>query len=1851
VAGSQVAVGLAHSVLLVAGRVYTLGDTSRGRLGHAKGAFGDVDIPAMEVENPKTVDIDVVTDDNDRVQSSDIHHIAAGAEFTLALHEDRKTIFAWGAGKDGNLGDGICEDRDFPTSFSIQGRVGEYLKIKQLSCGSRHALALSESGDVFSWGCGDSGRLGHGDNESHARPTRIEAFALSSDQAILQVACGDSHSLARSTDGRVYAWGSGSYGRLGLGGEVDQHIPKLLESIKPYFVVGIACNAFHSVAIVDSRGAKSSLYTWGGGQYGKLGHGDESNLTLPEAVEYFAPSREAKTGYVVSVSAGLHHTVCITNNGNVYGWGYAVGYRCGSMVASEKARFCAKPRIMRELHELKIVDKRNLARIRRVQRLDAFPNAEVISTGKTHTLALADGDVYSWGKNSYGQLGNGYHALSMNPVVIVFPREIPIMSIACGGFHSLAVDESGNLYSWGLNDRGQLGYESDKIERTPRLVEALQGTNITDVTAGLRHSFAMSNPTSRHLQQVWHHDAKSKSRSEHSSVFCWGNNRNGQLGLGTYSDKTVTLPQPLTLPGDRKFHRIQAECGASHTVLLGIIYDEEEERDFNDYSPERDYGDFPKLSEGCRVFTMGSNSHGQLGMNSSDRSLLHNGNMRSPYPVSFKMGPYKRVYPKIRMISAGEQCTGAVLESDNIDSFYAWGYIPGVNPRKRDVPEEVKELHPDNLKHRDAVFKEGNGIYQLQYHQVAMSQKHFLALMTVNLESRLVVAWGATNYGKLGVGNIALFNVKMEKLIDDAKRQELSKLENSSAEIPPSFVDGLRKSNATMVACDAHHSFALSSRSGSIFAWGYASDGRLGLGDDEKEKNRISEQDPRRLEFFGTADDSDEEDDSALDEQEDEEEQARIQRSIQDMEKAKVLAAKEARAKMDAAFDGDDIHVEVLGGNESDDDELLLNDRKQNELSAEYDDDDELKFALALLHPDKLPKDRVQRIERLNDIMSTSGERFHDMMVQYLVHVDGLDYAQSTVDLAISLRTQQLRFMRRYGRSYVPKKMLLQPEREQFRSITQLTELERTISELYMCPCLMLQLYDNISMSLYKDAMSPYARECVMNEFVDLVFSLYDLDRPADRRMFEAFLFHLLRRHVFKSEARNDILKHGELEWHLFLRIFKTGHISRSICRLVAEPLTELQYKIGVADQLESLRSRPLRTIRIGLIEELIDEIVQKSITFIDEFVSRNVNAMLQTIGWLIDVLHRAFRANNRPEDNLIGQRVMEAVASVAIEDQVRRRQRQVNQSERYKQLTGKRLKLLDIDSMRDELLVLKVIFGFEEARDAFAELVSMTHLEQPENKSDKYPDSFKHFRRSSNRATMKRLGVFLNAHLAKQKADLKAAGTAVVDDPDASPDTDPVAVQRESDLLRDYVERRSYRSRHVVQISSDVRSMLERQELCELPYEMTTDDVSPNVNIDTFAVDFTANTIHCRLCGVVHMELPEDRHPFLKNVLSSDHKNVLKATDTKEFVPPHGSVHVTDRECAILWRTLQEKEYREIVKSQASDAAWDKIRERLQNDRLERYRKKDMISTERYEETARMLRRITDAPMTVPVYFGHDSEPAEEERFDPGQLLNRLENIADAHNSKESQLLQNARIFAQLAAKVRQAENRLRRDVNFLHRTVDALVSDVGDARAFNFKKMNWTAATARGVLQTFPRASVSRPRGAMRRYKFLDLVKRGILRKEPSRVNEVQIGIFPPHWFEWFRCSQFSRRQIAFWKQLQFVLFTTDSCDILEMHAVFRSRLLCTVFVAESILRGYPQDQRDIALESGISEQCHRIEYEPNGERIPVSEKQVFEFDPLQLADLIATIPRPVQHLSGGQHADKRAASVQKALYVDME
>jgi alpha-tubulin suppressor-like RCC1 family protein len=193
----------------------------------------------------------------------------------------------------------------------IIGKVYGEVRLRRACAGDRTIFAIGEGGELFSWGNGCYGLLGHGDELHHPSPKRIEALRgirLSS------VAVGMFHALALAEDGMVYAWGSNSaMTLLGIPHVEEELLPKPVEALRGVRVGSVFVAQYRSYAVADT----GEVWAWAFDSVNDppLGHGEQVLCSVPRPIESL---RGVK---VDAVAAGECHTLALADDGSVYVWG------------------------------------------------------------------------------------------------------------------------------------------------------------------------------------------------------------------------------------------------------------------------------------------------------------------------------------------------------------------------------------------------------------------------------------------------------------------------------------------------------------------------------------------------------------------------------------------------------------------------------------------------------------------------------------------------------------------------------------------------------------------------------------------------------------------------------------------------------------------------------------------------------------------------------------------------------------------------------------------------------------------------------------------------------------------------------------------------------------------------------------------------------------------------------------------------------------------------------------------------------------------------------------------------------------------------------------------------------------------------------------------------------------------------------------------------------------------------------------------------------------------------------------------------------------------------------------------
>jgi hypothetical protein len=245
-------------------------------------------------------------------------------------------------------------------------------------------------------------------------------------------------------------------------------------------------------------GNDGNAYAWGLNTYGQLGNGDTTNSSIPVMVKL--PSGVKAE----AVSAGESFAMALGSDGNVYAWGLNSSGQLGDSTTTN-----------------------SLAPVR--VKLPSGVTAKEIFAAPAFSLAIGnDGNIYAWGSNVTGQLGDGTTTSSFAPVKVKMPAGVAATEISAGSSFSLAIGSNGDIYAWGGNGFGQLGNGTKNNSSVPVLVSMPAGVTGKAVAGGRLFSAAVGSD---------------------GNVYAWGDNLYGELANGTVNvPKTDSIPQPIALP-------------------------------------------------------------------------------------------------------------------------------------------------------------------------------------------------------------------------------------------------------------------------------------------------------------------------------------------------------------------------------------------------------------------------------------------------------------------------------------------------------------------------------------------------------------------------------------------------------------------------------------------------------------------------------------------------------------------------------------------------------------------------------------------------------------------------------------------------------------------------------------------------------------------------------------------------------------------------------------------------------------------------------------------------------------------------------------------------------------------------------------------------------------------------------------------------------------------------------------------------------------------------------------------------------------------------------------------------------
>jgi alpha-tubulin suppressor-like RCC1 family protein len=392
-------------------------------------------------------------------------------------------LYAFGANEFGELGSALNNgsERANPTPLPVSLPDVEG-PVVQLAAGDSASLVVTADGRLYSFGkntYGELGRaLGSGSEAANPVPARVSL----PDGRVVQAAAGGAHSLALSSTGQLYAFGSNRFGQLGSttnnGNENANPTPAALALPGASGPVSqIAAGDAHSLALTST----GQLYAFGSNEFGQLGNAANSGTELANPTP-LAVTLPGASGPVVQIAAGASHSLALTSTGQLYAFGSNRFGQLGTAGASGTLSPTSTPT--------------------RVSLPGASGPVIQIAAGAFHSLALtATGQLYTFGRNNFGQLGseNGEGTPNPTPALLSMPAgAAPIVQLAAGASDSLLVTASGQLYAFGANTFGQLGSSANSATSLPNpkptLPDLPPATTIDVVARGSSadHSLALT---------------------------------------------------------------------------------------------------------------------------------------------------------------------------------------------------------------------------------------------------------------------------------------------------------------------------------------------------------------------------------------------------------------------------------------------------------------------------------------------------------------------------------------------------------------------------------------------------------------------------------------------------------------------------------------------------------------------------------------------------------------------------------------------------------------------------------------------------------------------------------------------------------------------------------------------------------------------------------------------------------------------------------------------------------------------------------------------------------------------------------------------------------------------------------------------------------------------------------------------------------------------------------------------------------------------------------------------------------------------------------------------------------------
>lgn len=611
--------------------------------------------------------------------------------------------------------------------FNAFGQLGDSTNIQRnepVQIGVENDWVVAVAGYWHSLGIKSNGTLwawgrnNEGQLGDGTYTQRIIKAQIGTDSSWVSVVTGESHTLALRSDGTLWAWGSNVYGQLGDGSLVNRNAPVQIGSEHNW--TAISAGRAHSLALK----ADGSLWAWGYNEFGQCGF-----LTTTYSK---VPLRVGIDNNWVKISAGYQYSLGLKANGSLWSWGQNSAFSLGNGISGNKNS---------------------------PEQIGIGSKWKCMSAGKNHGAAIkSNGTLWLWGTNLNGELASATY-IEM-PIPTQFGTENNWVNVSLGTGHTMVEKADGTVWTWGRGDYGQTGNGTISNQTSPLLISTSKNTWLT-TSLGQNHTLGLKTD---------------------GSLWAWGHNSSGQLGIANWVDKS----QPLKVDSSNDWVNVAA--GGNHSLAI---------------------------KANGTLWVWGQNSYGELGVGNSVASNI-------PIQVGTD--------DKWASIACGDY-NNMAIKADG--TLWAWGYNSSgqlgdssvinktlpiqIGSDSNWVSVSVGVSHTIGLKANGTIFVWGNNSFNqlgngssnnnliptqiasnLNWISISAGDYYNLALKA----DGTLWGWGFNSNGQLGLSDSTNRNI-------------------------PTLIGTDNK--WILISSGGYHNLALKAN-GAVYTWGFNGNGELGLG-------------------------------------------------------------------------------------------------------------------------------------------------------------------------------------------------------------------------------------------------------------------------------------------------------------------------------------------------------------------------------------------------------------------------------------------------------------------------------------------------------------------------------------------------------------------------------------------------------------------------------------------------------------------------------------------------------------------------------------------------------------------------------------------------------------------------------------------------------------------------------------------------------------------------------------------------------------------------------------------------------------------------------------------------------------